>query len=95
MGHSIGAVNVAVNWRLAPAEMAAIIDDSEAPLLVVHTDYLEALASMPGGLPAVRRIVVVGDADAAPSPDRALFRSTPGSRVARPRIRAISARPTR
>ena len=68
-GSLIGAVNVAVNWRLAPAEMAAIIDDSEAPLLVVHTDYLEALASMPGGLPAVRRIVVVGDSDAAPCPD--------------------------
>ena len=68
-GSLIGAVNVAVNWRLAPAEMAAIIDDSEAPLLVVHTDYLEALASMPGGLPAVRRIVVIGDSDAAPCPD--------------------------
>ena len=68
-GSLIGAVNVAVNWRLAPTEMAAIIDDSEAPLLVVHTDYLEALAAMPGGLPAVRRIVVVGDADAAASPD--------------------------
>ncbi len=63
-GSLIGAVNVAVNWRLAPAEMAAIIDDSGAPLLVVHTDYLEALAAMPGGLPAVRRIVVVGDAGA-------------------------------
>ena len=30
-GSLIGAVNVAVNWRLAPAEMAAIIDDSRAP----------------------------------------------------------------
>ena len=27
-GSLLGAVNVAVNWRLAPAEMAAIIDDS-------------------------------------------------------------------
>ena len=27
----IGAVNVAVNWRSSPAEMAAIIDDSGAP----------------------------------------------------------------
>ena len=32
-GSFIGAVNVAVNWRLAPAEMAAIIDDSGAPVL--------------------------------------------------------------
>ena len=30
-GSLIGAVNVAVNWRLAPSEMAAIIDDSQAP----------------------------------------------------------------
>ena len=29
-GSLIGAVNVAVNWRLAPAEMGAIIDDSGA-----------------------------------------------------------------
>ena len=30
-GSLLGAVNVAVNWRLAPVEMAAIIDDSGAP----------------------------------------------------------------
>ena len=59
-GSLIGAVNVAVNWRLAPAEMAAIIDDSQAPVLVVHTDYLATLNDMPGGLPEVRRIVVIG-----------------------------------
>ena len=59
-GSLIGAVNVAVNWRLAPPEMAAIIDDSQAPVLVVHTDYLAALADMPGGLPGVRRIVIIG-----------------------------------
>ena len=42
-GSFIGAVNVAVNWRLAPAEMAAIIDDSAAPILAMHSDYLPAL----------------------------------------------------
>jgi long-chain acyl-CoA synthetase len=60
-GSLIGAVNVAVNWRLAPTEMAAIIDDSQSPILVVHTDYLPALAEMTSGLPAVRRIVILGD----------------------------------
>ena len=68
-GSLIGAVNVAVNWRLAAPEMGAIIDDSGAPVLAIHADYLSALADMPSGLPAVRRIVVVGDADAAPCPD--------------------------
>jgi long-chain acyl-CoA synthetase len=68
-GSFIGAVNVAVNWRLSPSEMAAIIDDSVAPVLVIHSDYLPALASMPGGLPAVRRIVVIGGRDRPPVDD--------------------------
>ena len=58
-GALIGAVNVAVNWRLSPAEMAAIIDDSGARTLVIHTDYLPALRDM-RGLPEVKRIVVIG-----------------------------------
>ena len=63
-GALLGAVNVAVNWRLAPAEMGAIIDDSGAPVLAIHVDYLAALKDMPSKLPSVRRIVVIGD-DAA------------------------------
>jgi long-chain acyl-CoA synthetase len=63
-GALLGAVNVAVNWRLAPAEMGAIIDDSGAPVLAVHVDFLAAFKAMPSGLPSVRRIVVIGD-DAA------------------------------
>jgi long-chain acyl-CoA synthetase len=68
-GSLIGAVNVAVNWRLAGPEMGAIIDDSGAPLLAIHSDYLPALAEMPSGLPAVRRIVVIGNANATSCPD--------------------------
>ncbi|HWE65619.1 MAG TPA: long-chain-fatty-acid--CoA ligase [Acidimicrobiales bacterium] len=60
-GALLGAVNVAVNWRLAPVEMGAIIDDSAARLLFVHTDYLPALAEAGSALPAVRRIVVLSD----------------------------------
>ncbi|MGH9017896.1 MAG: long-chain-fatty-acid--CoA ligase [Acidimicrobiales bacterium] len=63
-GAMAGAVNVAVNWRLAPAEMAAVIDDSQAPLLVVHPEFAPCLAAMASGLPRVRRIVVLGDAGA-------------------------------
>ena len=71
-GSLIGAVNVAVNWRLAPPEMAAIIDDSGAPVLAVHAEYLPALAAMTSDLPAVRRIVVIGDAGAVCSDARAV-----------------------
>lgn len=61
-GSLIGAVNVAVNLRLSPMEMAAIIDDAAAPLLAIHADYLPALAEMQSTLPSVRTIVVFGDA---------------------------------
>ncbi|HVA08471.1 MAG TPA: long-chain-fatty-acid--CoA ligase [Acidimicrobiales bacterium] len=61
-GSFLGAVNVAVNWRLAPNEMAAIIDDARARILFVHTDYLEALEHMTSDLLSVQRIVVLRDA---------------------------------
>ncbi|HUO47226.1 MAG TPA: long-chain-fatty-acid--CoA ligase [Acidimicrobiales bacterium] len=63
-GALLGAVNVAVNWRLAAPEMAAVIDDARASVLVVHPDYAGELAGMESGLPSVRRIVVIGDAGA-------------------------------
>ena len=81
-GSLIGAVNVAVNWRLAPAEMAAIIDDSGATVLAIHADYLPALEDMPSGLPAVRRIVVIGDDGRRVHGCTSRVRSTPGSTAA-------------
>ena len=40
----LGAVSVAVNWRLAPAEMAAIIEDAGATVLFYGPDYDAAVA---------------------------------------------------
>jgi long-chain acyl-CoA synthetase len=60
-GALTGAVNVAVNWRLAPPEMGAVIDDSRAKILVVHRDFVPCLAAMESGLPMVTRVVVLGD----------------------------------
>ncbi|HUC05701.1 MAG TPA: long-chain-fatty-acid--CoA ligase [Acidimicrobiales bacterium] len=64
-GALLGAVNVAVNWRLAPNEMAAIIDDAMARILFVHVDYLPMLEQMDSSLPSVERIVVLRDASSA------------------------------
>ncbi len=71
-GALMGAVNVAVNWRLAPTEMAAIINDAAARILIVHADYVPALAQMHSDLPAIERIVVVDGPDGpdTPCPDR-------------------------
>jgi len=63
-GALAGAVNVAVNWRLSAPEMAAVIDDSRATVLVVHRDFVPCLAGMDSGLPAVTRVVVLGDTKA-------------------------------
>ncbi len=60
-GAFLGAVNVAVNWRLAPPEMGAVIDDSKASVLIIHGDYLPCLAAMGTDLPSVVRIVVIGE----------------------------------
>ena len=59
-----GAVGVPVNWRLSPTEMAAIVDDAGASVLVVHPDFADCLAAMPSSLPSVRRVVMLGDAKA-------------------------------
>jgi long-chain acyl-CoA synthetase len=64
-GSLLGAVNVAVNWRLAPAEMAGIINDAKARLLFVHTDYLSALSQMASPLSTVERIIVLSEDGAA------------------------------
>ncbi len=71
-GSLLGAVNVAVNWRLSPSEMAAVIDDSGARVLAIHTDYLPALSDMQSGLPAVERIVVIGPGGESGPDPRAL-----------------------
>jgi len=74
-GALLGAVNVAVNWRLAAPEMAAVVDDARAKVLVVHPDYVGHLADMASGLPSVEHVVVIGDAgsgaDAGGASDRA------------------------
>ena len=90
-GALIGAVNVAVNWRLSPAEMAAIIDDSGARLLAVHTDYLSALQDMPE-LPDVRQIVVFGEGPALSDPPRRSLRRL-DCRLPAQRIRVTSGSP--
>jgi long-chain acyl-CoA synthetase len=42
----MGAVCVAVNWRLAPTEMAAIVEDARSPVLFFGPDYAAAVKEM-------------------------------------------------
>jgi acyl-CoA synthetase (AMP-forming)/AMP-acid ligase II len=70
-----GMVNTVVNFRLAPAEVAYVINDSTAELLFVGPEFAPMVDGLAGQLPGVRRIVRIGGPDdeyeswLAPSPD--------------------------
>lgn len=50
----LGAVSVAVNWRLAPTEMAAIVEDAQASILFFGADYASAAKEMSHSVSSVR-----------------------------------------
>ena len=56
-----GAVCLPVNWRLAPPEIAYIVAHSEASILVVGPEFVDAVAGIESELPRVHTILVIGD----------------------------------
>ena len=79
----IGAVNVTVNWRLAPAEMADIVMDSGAVAMFVDTDYADAAKEIAAVATTVREWVPLDklgawlDANADDDPDDPGFEPAP------------------
>jgi long-chain acyl-CoA synthetase len=59
----LGAVNVSVNWRLAPPEMAQIIGDAQAQVIVVGPDFLDAVEKVRGELDQVHTFIAIGGRD--------------------------------
>ena len=57
----VGAVLVPLNWRLAPPEMAAVLADSQAPLLIAGPTYAAAADGLRERLSPAPELVVVGD----------------------------------
>jgi acyl-CoA synthetase (AMP-forming)/AMP-acid ligase II len=55
-----GAVFTPVNWRLAPPEMAYVINDARCPVLLVGDDFVPAVRSIEKDLKSVRMIVRFG-----------------------------------
>src|SRR5262245_39785837 len=56
----LNAVNVSVNWRLAPNEMADIINDAHASVVVVGADFVPHIEKVEDELPGVSTIVAIG-----------------------------------
>jgi long-chain acyl-CoA synthetase len=59
----IGAVLVSVNWRLAPPEIAYIINDAGAEVMVVGQRFAGLLKPLLGELKSLRHIVVMEGPD--------------------------------
>jgi long-chain acyl-CoA synthetase len=56
----LNAVNVAVNWRLAPTEIAQVINDSAAKALIVGQDFVPHIEKVEDDLATVTTIVAIG-----------------------------------
>jgi len=55
-----GLTHVTVNWRLAPEELAYVLADSAAEILLVGHELVDKVEEVRGLLPALRKVVVVG-----------------------------------
>ena len=56
----LNAVTCDVNWRLAPAEAAFIVNDAEAKVFIVGEEFVPVLEAMLPELTTVKKIVVAG-----------------------------------
>jgi acyl-CoA synthetase (AMP-forming)/AMP-acid ligase II len=56
----IGAVIVPLNWRLSPRELAGVLEDSHAPLLIADAGHLETAQALRAQAPAPLALRVVG-----------------------------------
>jgi long-chain acyl-CoA synthetase len=63
----LNAVSVDINWRLAPPEVAYIVNDSAAKVLIVGPDFVPVLDAIAADLPNVKSIVVIGGHSKYPS----------------------------
>ncbi|MFN8037459.1 MAG: long-chain-fatty-acid--CoA ligase [Acidimicrobiia bacterium] len=64
-----GIVTVAVNWRLAPREMAFVIRDATARVLVVGSEFTPMLPEILRDASDVEKVLAIGDPE-RPDPER-------------------------
>jgi long-chain acyl-CoA synthetase len=57
----LNAVNVAINWRLAPTEMAQIANDATAKVLIVGSEFVPHVEKVEDDLETVTTIIAIGD----------------------------------
>ena len=53
-------VTVGINWRLAPPEVAYIINDSQSKVLLVGPEFFGLVEEIKNDIPTVKKIIAVG-----------------------------------
>ena len=59
----VGTANAVVNFRLAPPEIAYVINDARARILFVGPEFAPAVAQLRDRLPGVERVIRIGGPD--------------------------------
>jgi acyl-CoA synthetase (AMP-forming)/AMP-acid ligase II len=59
----LGAAHAVVNFRLSPAELAYVINDSQARVLIVGEEFADTVSALRGEIPGVQRVIVLGGAE--------------------------------
>ena len=57
----LNAVIVGVNWRLAPTEIAQIINDARANVLIVGAEFVPHVEKIEDDLETIDTIIAIGD----------------------------------
>jgi acyl-CoA synthetase (AMP-forming)/AMP-acid ligase II len=80
----VGTANAVVNFRLAPAEIAYVINDAKARILFVGPEFAAAVEGLRAKLPSVERVIRIGGPDdeyegwlAAQEPDAKIYPAAP------------------
>ena len=84
-----GAVSVGINWRLAPPEVAYILNDSRAEVLCVGPDFFGLVAQIKDELTHVKQIIAM-----SPRHDDMAGFFAVARRAIRATIRRLRLRPT-
>jgi acyl-CoA synthetase (AMP-forming)/AMP-acid ligase II len=81
----VGTANAVINFRLAPAEIAYVINDAKARILFVGPEFAAAAEALRPKLPTVERVIRIGGPEdeyegwlAAQEPDATIYPAAPG-----------------
>lgn len=74
-----GMVIAPIGWRLAAPEIAYVLTDTQAPLLICDPEFLKTGKQAANSVATLQTIITNGDADDAQSIDQWLAETTPGA----------------